>query len=148
MQVKVNDSFELSNDMIHSACPHIINTIDFIVIQPSTRDPPERPPPWHLPPLSHLPHCRRKISTSVLGVVRFDFLFDRGQWTCVHTYIYNWIINDHYDDNTLNTHCNLTSIGYMITLLTQMIILLTHLVFLSTNSSCTSTSCCSTFQVD
>ena len=30
---KVNDTFELSNDMIHSACPHIINTIDFIRIE-------------------------------------------------------------------------------------------------------------------
>ena len=31
---------------------------------------------------------------------------------------------------------------------TQMIILLTHLIFLCTNSSCSSTSCCSMFQVD
>jgi len=30
----------------------------------------------------------------------------------------------------------------------QMIILLTHLIFLCTNSSCSSTSCCSIFQVD
>ena len=33
-------------------------------------------------------------------------------------------------------------------MMTQMIILLTHLVFLCTNSSCSSTSCCSNFQVE
>ena len=33
-------------------------------------------------------------------------------------------------------------------LTTQMTILLTHLIFLCTNSSCSSTSCCSIFQVD
>ena len=49
------------------------------------------------------------------------------------------------------THMMTQMITQMIMLthmMTQMIILLTHLVFLCTNSSCSSTSCCSNFQVE
>ena len=107
---------------------------------PILRDPSQRHPPWCLSPLHPLLYCPWKLSPTVL-VLLWPHLPSSAGWQ-IDTMIWFFSQNDCY-------HSYVTLfILFMTIVTTQMIILLTHLIFLCTNSSCSSTSCCSMFQVD